>query len=142
MTQAAESNYRAGDISNPAIPDYGDNSDAAEQLDAPSGLSHGKHVPPILDSSIPSSWGNFNDGGTNGGIDDCFTAVGAMTRKGTVRIRAPPAGPHPYLDRFASGMHRPLEGENVRCNIVHRALYRIEQKQASHRGCCIPGWIT
>lgn len=32
-------------------------------------------------------------------------------RRKIVRTRAAPAGPHPYLDRFASGMHRPLEGE-------------------------------
>lgn len=31
-------------------------------------------------------------------------------RRKVVRTRAAPAGPHPYLDRFASGMHRPLEG--------------------------------
>lgn len=31
-------------------------------------------------------------------------------RRKIVRTRAAPAGPHPYLDRFASGMHRPLEG--------------------------------
>lgn len=33
------------------------------------------------------------------------------TSKEVVRTRIAPAGPHPYLDRFASGMHRPLEGK-------------------------------
>lgn len=32
-------------------------------------------------------------------------------RRKILRTRAAPAGPHPYLDRFASGMHRPLEGQ-------------------------------
>lgn len=32
-------------------------------------------------------------------------------RRKVVRTRTAPAGPHPYLDRFASGMHRPLEGQ-------------------------------
>ena len=37
-------------------------------------------------------------------------------RRKIVRTRAAPAGPHPYLDRFASGMHRPLEGlKRKRC---------------------------
>ncbi|CAM9669535.1 unnamed protein product [Ectocarpus sp. 4 AP-2014] len=34
-------------------------------------------------------------------------------RRKIVRTRAAPAGPHPYLDRFASGMHRPLEGDDA-----------------------------
>lgn len=39
-------------------------------------------------------------------------------RRKVVRTRAAPAGPHPYLDRFASGMHRPLEGSKyiIRCH--------------------------
>lgn len=34
-------------------------------------------------------------------------------RRKVLRTRAAPAGPHPYLDRFASGMHRPLEGKKT-----------------------------
>ncbi|CAM9772572.1 unnamed protein product, partial [Scytosiphon promiscuus] len=36
-----------------------------------------------------------------------------LHRRKIVRSRAAPAGPHPYLDRFASGMHRPLEGDDA-----------------------------
>lgn len=90
MTQAPESDCRAGDMSNWALPISGGNTDTAAQPDGPSG----------------------------------FTERGAIVVNGIVRTRAAPAGPHPYLDRFASGMHRPLEGEDIGCNSDHRALFQ------------------
>lgn len=48
-------------------------------------------------------------GGGEGGSEESGTIP--PHRRKIVRTRAAPAGPHPYLDRFASGMHRPLEGQ-------------------------------
>lgn len=44
--------------------------------------------------------------------DDQDIAIPPHRRK-ILRTRAAPAGPHPYLDRFASGMHLPLQGEII-----------------------------
>lgn len=49
------------------------------------------------------------DGGGEGAKGEGTLTMPAHRRL-VVRSRAAPAGPHPYLDRFASGMHRPLEG--------------------------------
>eukprot|EP00752_Nemacystus_decipiens_P011697 g10380.t1 len=51
-------------------------------------------------------------GGPAGGMMDKDRGIPLHRRK-VVRTRAAPAGPHPYLDRFASGMHRPLEGDDA-----------------------------
>lgn len=48
-----------------------------------------------------------------GGSPGAGAAGEGADRKGMVRTRIAPAGPHPYLDRFVSGMHRPLEGKPV-----------------------------
>lgn len=60
-------------------------------------------------------------GGHVGGdhVENCDDAIGRedggsnAREEGetVVRTRTVPAGPHPYLDRFASGMHRPFEGQ-------------------------------
>lgn len=70
----------------------------------------GQEVPRIVD--IVPSWGTRSrQGKSNAGIDDRFCTSGSIVNEGVLRTRTAPAGPHPYLDRFASGMHRPLEGK-------------------------------
>ncbi|CAN0331626.1 unnamed protein product, partial [Ectocarpus sp. 12 AP-2014] len=51
-------------------------------------------------------------GGGGGGKGSGDSDIPPHRRK-IVRTRIAPAGPHPYLDRFASGMHRPLEGDDA-----------------------------
>eukprot|EP00903_Cladosiphon_okamuranus_P015489 g14300.t1 len=51
-------------------------------------------------------------GGIGKGVERDSGRIPPHRRK-VVRTRAAPAGPHPYLDRFASGMHRPFEGEDA-----------------------------
>lgn len=73
-------------------------------------------MPPL--SEVVSGWheglkdhdtlggkGGVGGGGTGDGDNDI-----PPHRRKIVRTHAAPAGPHPYLDRFASGMHRPFEG--------------------------------
>lgn len=55
---------------------------------------------------IIPTWRTTNEGTSHGNGNSGEAGPSAI-----VRTHAPPAGPHPYLDRFASGMHRPLEGE-------------------------------
>lgn len=58
-------------------------------------------------SDIVSGWENAGDiVPEEGSGEDSI----APHRRKVVRTLAAAAGPHPYLDRFASGMHRPLEG--------------------------------
>lgn len=53
--------------------------------------------------------------------------VVALHRRKALRTRAAPLGPHPYLDRFASGMHRPLEGgKPILCMQRLRCVYDIQ----------------
>lgn len=72
-------------------------------------------------SEIVSGWHHTNEqrvsvdsGGGDAGI--------APSRRKMVRTRTAPAGPHPYLDRFASGMHKPLEGGLGRCSVPSMSL--------------------
>lgn len=58
-------------------------------------------------SDIVSGWQNANEIAPEENNEDTI----ALHRRKVLRTRAAAAGPHPYLDRFASGMHRPLEGE-------------------------------
>ena len=53
--------------------------------------------------------GGEGGGGADEGVERDSSRIPPHRRK-VVRTRAAPAGPHPYLDRFASGMHRPLQG--------------------------------
>lgn len=73
---------------------------------------------PRLSEVVPG-WHDGGDGLENqapldghGGSGGGGEGVGRIPphRRRVVRTRAAPAGPHPYLDRFASGMHKPLEG--------------------------------
>lgn len=65
-----------------------------------------------------------------GPLENCGAAAGGEDSGGNareegkvvVRTRTAPAGPHPYLDRFASGMHRPFEGQQ------HFFLSRVRYK--------------
>ncbi|CAN0207539.1 unnamed protein product, partial [Laminaria digitata] len=60
-------------------------------------------------SDIVSGWQNAGEiVPEDGSGEDSI----APHRRKVVRTRAAAAGPHPYLDRFASGMHRPLEGDD------------------------------
>lgn len=58
-------------------------------------------------SDIVSGWQNAGDSVPEEGSGEDSIAP---HRRKVVRTLAAAAGPHPYLDRFASGMHRPLEG--------------------------------
>lgn len=58
-------------------------------------------------SDIVSGWQNADETVPEEGSGEDSIAP---HRRKVVRTRAAAAGPHPYLDRFASGMHRPLEG--------------------------------
>lgn len=86
------------------------------KLSRKSGRDDGQHeeIPaaPELKVSMPcpsdtiSLWSPVNDSIAS----RACTKVEGTSRE-VVRTRIAPAGPHPYLDRFASGMHRPLEGK-------------------------------
>lgn len=70
----------------------------------------GQEAPQIVDT-IPSCGTRSSEEKAKAGIDDRFSSSGSIATKGVLRTRTAPAGPHPYLDRFASGMHLPLEGK-------------------------------
>lgn len=89
----------------------GDLVDATPSTNAPvASLASG--MPRISD--IISTWVTPRKTGANhGGGSLCGESGSVATANEIVCARKSPAGPHPYLDRFASGMHRPLEGERV-----------------------------